>query len=375
MKLKKVAKYVTEKISSEAIDLEHYVTTDSLLQNKAGREMASNLPPRRCQLTSFRKGDILVSNIRPYLKKIWMADVDGGCNADVLVFRARKNHSPDFVYAILLQDAFYDYVMKGAKGSKMPRGDKEQIMRYEIPVRNPAEESIGKFVVDIMDKISVLGRINSNLEAMARRLYDYWFLQCDFPDKDGKPYRSSGGRMVWNEKLKRDIPEGWSVLPVASSIKTGNEDANFATPDGAYHFFTCAQQTLRCDTEAFRGSAILIAGNGDFNVKHYTGAFNAYQRTYVLIPETEYYGLSYFASMDKISSFKSGSSGSIIKYITKKDIESILIAVPPSSDTFSYGIINECIFECEKNSIQIEALQRLRDNLLPLLMNGQITIC
>ncbi|MDE6136104.1 MAG: restriction endonuclease subunit S [Muribaculaceae bacterium] len=165
------------------------------------------------------------------------------------------------------------------------------------------------------------------------------------------------------------------MLPVASSIKTGNEDANFATPDGAYHFFTCAQQTLRCDAEAFRGSAILIAGNGDFNVKHYTGAFNAYQRTYVLIPETEYYGLSYFASMDKINSFKSGSSGSIIKYITKKDIESILIAVPPSSDTFSYGIINECIFECEKNSIQIEALQRLRDKLLPLLMNGQITIC
>lgn len=337
--------------------------------------MATNLPPKRCQLTSFRKGDILVSNIRPYLKKIWMADVDGGCNADVLVFRARKNHSSKFLYAILLQDAFYDYVMKGAKGSKMPRGDKEQIMRYEIAVRNPAEYSIGKFIVDIMDKIAVLDRINFELEAMARQLYNYWFLQYDFPDKNGRPYRSSGCRMVWDETLKREIPEGWSVLPISSDIKTGREDANFATPEGDYPFFTCARQTLRCDTEAFCGGAILIAGNGDFNVKHYTGAFNAYQRTYVIIPEGEYYGLSYFASMDKINSFKSGSSGSIIKYITKQDIENILITVPPASNVFSYGIINDCITECEKNSIQIEALQRLRDYILPLLMNGQVTIC
>lgn len=375
MKLKKVAKYVTEKISSEAIGLDCYVTTDSLLQNKAGRVMAANLPPKRCQLTRFRKGDVLISNIRPYLKKIWMADVDGGCNADVLVLRAQKSHSPEFVYAVLLQDAFYEYVMKGAKGSKMPRGDKEQIMRYEIPVRNPAEVSVGKFIAGIMDKIALLTRINFKLEAMARQLYDYWFLQCDFPDKNGRPYKSCGGSMVWNEMLKRDIPEGWSVIPIASNIKTGKEDANFASPDGVYPFFTCAQQTLRCDKNAFCGSAILIAGNGDFNVKHYTGAFNAYQRTYVLIPEIEYYGLSYFASLDRINSFKSESSGSIIKYITKKDIENIVIAVPPASDAFSYGIINECIFECEKNLIQIEALQRLRDDLLPLLMNGQISIC
>ncbi|WP_304522695.1 hypothetical protein [Bacteroides acidifaciens] len=167
MKLKDIAEYVSEKISSDSIDLDCYVTTDSLLQNKAGRELATNLPPQVCTLTRFHKGDILIGNIRPYLKKIWMADIDGGCNADVLVIRAKNGHSPNFLYALLLQDTFYQYAMKGAKGSKMPRGDKDQIMRYEVPTLSSTEESIGKFIVDIRDKIALNREINRNLPLSA----------------------------------------------------------------------------------------------------------------------------------------------------------------------------------------------------------------
>ena len=167
MKLRDIADYVTDKISSDAIDLECYVTTDSLLQNKVGRETASNLPPQTCTLTFFRKGDVLISNIRPYLKKVWMADVEGGCNADVLVLRAKDGHTPEFLYALLLQDAFYEYAMKGAKGSKMPRGDKAQIMRYEIPTLSSSEDSIGKFIVSINDKIATNRKINRNLPLSA----------------------------------------------------------------------------------------------------------------------------------------------------------------------------------------------------------------
>ena len=167
MKLGDIADYVTDKISSDAIDLECYVTTDSLLQNKVGRETASNMPPQTCTLTFFRKGDVLISNIRPYLKKIWMADVEGGCNADVLVLRAKEGHTPEFLYALLLQDAFYEYAMKGAKGSKMPRGDKDQIMRYEIPTLSSSEESIGKFIVSINDKIATNRELNRNLSLSA----------------------------------------------------------------------------------------------------------------------------------------------------------------------------------------------------------------
>ena len=184
MKLSEIAFYVEERVNSDTISLEEYVTTDCILQNKRGRECATNLPPQSCSLVCYKKGDVLVANIRPYLKKIWYADIDGAASSDVLVFRAKDGHSSEFLFATLLQDSFYDYVMQGAKGSKMPRGDKEQIMRYEMPTLSIAEESIGKFIMDINRKIRLNEQINQNLEAMAKQLYDYWFVQFDFPDEE-----------------------------------------------------------------------------------------------------------------------------------------------------------------------------------------------
>jgi type I restriction enzyme S subunit len=127
---------------------------------------ATNLPPQECNLTHFQEGDVLVANIRPYLKKVWLADGDGGCSNDVLVFRAVDGHKSAFLYAVLLQDSFFDYTMQGAKGSKMPRGDKEQIMRYEIPMQSH-EDYIGSFIVNIKDKIEILNSINRNLTLAA----------------------------------------------------------------------------------------------------------------------------------------------------------------------------------------------------------------
>ena len=226
MKLSEIAFYVEERVNSDTISLEEYVTTDCILQNKRGRECATNLPPQSCSLVCYKKGDVLVANIRPYLKKIWYADIDGAASSDVLVFRAKDGHSSEFLFATLLQDSFYDYVMQGAKGSKMPRGDKEQIMRYEMPTLSIAEESIGKFIMDINRKIRLNEQINQNLEAMAKQLYDYWFVQFDFPNEDGKPYKSSGGEMVWNEKLKREIPKGWNVLKLGEHCSFNKRTSN-----------------------------------------------------------------------------------------------------------------------------------------------------
>ncbi len=105
----------------------------------------------------------------------------------------------------------------------MPRGDKEQILRYEMPTFSCSEESIGTFFLNLDRKIHLNERTNQNLEAMAKQLYDYWFVQFDFPNENGKPYKSSGGKMVWNEKLKREIPEGWEVKPINNrlEIKSG----------------------------------------------------------------------------------------------------------------------------------------------------------
>lgn len=169
MKLANIAEYVTDKISSSNISLEEYVTTDSLLFNKGGRGCAVNLPPAPCNLVHFQKGDILVANIRLYLKKVWFADSSGGCSTDVLVFRAKEGHSPNFLFAVLMQDSFYDYVMRGGKGSKMPRGDKEQIVRYEMPTFSSDEEkNIGRIIVNIERKIALNRALNDNLLILGR---------------------------------------------------------------------------------------------------------------------------------------------------------------------------------------------------------------
>ena len=179
--------------------------------------------------------------------------------------------------------------------------------------------------------------------------------------------------MVYNEQLKREIPTGWDYITTdkIANVITGKEDANISVPNGSYPFFTCSRENLRCATPAFSGKAVLIAGNGEFNVKHYTGEFNAYQRTYVLIPDDEkYYGVLYFAALGKIDLFKAKSNGSIIKFITKSDVESI--GVFDCHKTEVYQQINTLIETIENNEFEIASLIKQRNELLPLLMNGQV---
>lgn len=110
--------------------------------------------------------NVLVANIRPYLRKIWQADCSGGCSADVLAFRAPPPHSPDFLYAVLMQDAFFDHMMAGKKSAKMPRGNKKQIMRYLVPdISEGKELQIGALMTSISHKIALNQRLNDNLAA------------------------------------------------------------------------------------------------------------------------------------------------------------------------------------------------------------------
>ena len=225
------------------------------------------------------------------------------------------------------------------------------------------------------EMIDLNKRLCTELEAMAKTLYDYWFVQFDFPDENGKPYRTSGGTMEWCQELGRAAPKGWKAKRVSELTKviTGKEDANFSTADGEYKFFTCGQETLRCDTPAFEGKAVLIAGNGDFNVKHYTGSFNAYQRTYVLSPnEEKYYAAMFIAAKDTIQSFRQGSNGSIVKFITKGDVENITLLAPTNDDLLLR--LNKIIEQIELFEKENDELIKLRDWLLPMLMNGQAKI-
>ena len=130
--LSEICSYVTDKMPFSDIGSSIYLSTENILPNKQGVSSfgTTKLSDR---LTHFQAEDVLVSNIRPYFKKMWFATSEGGCNADVLCFRASDKRYTYILKSIMYQDGFFDYIMSGAKGTKMPRGDKKHIMQYQIP--------------------------------------------------------------------------------------------------------------------------------------------------------------------------------------------------------------------------------------------------
>lgn len=121
--LNEVSYYVNEKIKITDFDSSLYISTDSMLKDKAGICLPQSIPVEG-NVTKYQADDVLVSNIRPYFKKIWISDRCGGCSNDVLVFRAKDSIVPQFLYYVLSDDRFFDHMMAGANGTKMPRGNK-----------------------------------------------------------------------------------------------------------------------------------------------------------------------------------------------------------------------------------------------------------
>lgn len=127
-----VCGFVGNKRNIDSIQIDEYVSTESLLQNRRGRQRASSIPESG-KVTSFEIGDVLISNIRPYFQKIWRASFHGGCSNDVLVFRSNDTSYASCLYFVLRRSEFFDFVMRGAKGTKMPRGDKKRMLGYLVP--------------------------------------------------------------------------------------------------------------------------------------------------------------------------------------------------------------------------------------------------
>ena len=395
-KLSSIAYYVTDKISSNDISLSEYVTTDCILQNKKGREVASNLPPQPCCLTRYQRGDILIANIRPYLKKVWFADIDGGASSDVLVFRVKEGHSPSFLYAVLLQDSFFDYVMQGAKGSKMPRGDKEQILRYEMPTLSCSEESIGTFFLNLDKKIRLNEQINQNLEAMAKQLYDYWFVQFDFPNEEGKPYKSSGGEMLWNDKLKRNIPVGWhcgNLFEIAvftnglACQKFRPKDDEMPLPvikiremhDGISVDTEEVTSNIPESVKVYNGD-VLFSWSASLEVMLWAYGLGGLNQHIFKVTSANDFPKSfyYFQLLDYVNVFKKMAEArkTTMGHITQDHLQQSTIAIPDNKDIADKfeELISPIFKQIVKLQEEISNLIKQRDELLPLLMNGQITI-
>ena len=255
------------------------------------------------------------------------------------------------------------------------------------------QKRIGEIFSAIDKKISINHAINQNLEALAKQLYDYWFVQFDFPDENGKPYKSSGGLMVWNEKLQREIPEEWKVLPLfdAVSVQYGFPFATEQfTEEETSVPVVRIRDILEGTTSAFslektdekyhlNEGDVLVGMDGNFHMNFWHDNI-AYlnQRCVRLRPHSD----STISSIQILHSIKpyikakeQNAKGSTVGHLSDKDLKGLFLVKPLNSATFNSRKILDGLLELViKNKRQILSLTKQRNELLPLLMNGQITI-
>ena len=164
-----VTDFVKERISTDKLTLANYVSTENMKSDFGGINPAISIP-NNTNVIHYKKGDVLLSNIRPYLRKVWAANSDGGCSTDVFVFRA-KSISPSFLHYIMANDTFINYVMSGAKGVKMPRGDKEQMLKYVFSIPRIEEQyKISRLLHLLDDRIATQNKIIEKYESLIQAI-------------------------------------------------------------------------------------------------------------------------------------------------------------------------------------------------------------
>lgn len=285
----------------------------------------------------------------------------------IAILRPDKNKiEPAFLFYTMLNPLFYAKADAVAIGSAQRTISLGALRNLKIDLPNL---SLQQRIVQILSAYDDLIEVNQKqirlLEEAARRLYKEWFIDLRFPGHE-------------NTAITNGIPEGWKQEMVSSiaPILTGKKDANYGTPSGKYPFFTCAQEPLHAENFSFDNNAIILAGNGDFNVKLYRGKFEAYQRTYVLIPykQCNLFNL-FFTIQENMRLLTQGANGSTIKFLTKGMIEKIKILIPDLKTLTTFNSFMDSI------QSDIEHLQRLnvlsieaRNRLLPKLMSGEIEV-
>ena len=349
-----------------------------------------------------KAGDILYSRRGDVTQKALIREAEAGyfCGTGCLLVRPGDAIDPEFLTYHLSTPTNQDWIVKQAVGATMP--NLNTAILSAVPLNLPPNKDIQRRTAAILSaldaKIDCNNRINAELEAMAKTLYDYWFVQFDFPDANGKPYKSSGGKMAYNATLKREIPSGWhdsNVLAVADLLGGGTPtkkkphywggDIPFFTPtdaDGSIFKFSTTDYITSeglkgSSTKLFSKHTVFITARGSVGRLVLAGVDMAMnQSCYALRAKT---GVShvflFFLAKELIHHLHVKSSGSVFDSIVSNDIELTKLAIPKGEVIEMFAAVVEPAFEkIANNTRENQQLAQLRDWLLPLLMNGQVTV-
>ena len=326
----------------------NYLDTSNLIKNTIISieqiESEDKLPSRAKQKVSIN--DILYSSVRPNQEHYGFIDkkydnllVSTGF---IILKPIVDKVVPKFLYYYLTQEQIVNRLQNIAQNntSSYPSITKEDILNLKIHLPSLKKQ---KEIVIILNKIDDQIALNNY---MVKRLQVL-------------------GKVIYCKNLDFSNKE---KLASKAIITTGKEDANHASMNGKYKFFTCSDDVLSCDDFKFEGKSVLVAGNGNFNVKYYEGKFNAYQRTYV-IKNDSIIGNLYYTLIFNTEVFRKKSNGSIIKFITIEMLNNIDI---PQFSKETNHLLNKILFKINIVDADTYRLKQLKNKLLPLLINGQL---
>lgn len=296
------------------------------------------------------------------------------------IIEGNDETNTDFLYYKLNSISFAPYIT----GSAQPKLNKENLLNIElyIPSREH-QDKIAKVLTLLDQKIQTNNQINQELEAMAKTLYDYWFVQFDFPDQNGNPYKSSGGKMVYSPELKREIPEGWGVekLGDVAYLKAGGDKpSNISEIQSKETPFPIYSNGL--DNKGLYGytnkatihkKSLTVSARGTIGyIQRRFSSFFPIIRLISVTPKEEKM-IGYIENFLKSIQFE--NSGSVQRQLTVPQIDKLYILVPKNEVLKKYHSMTiNYYFEVENNEQQNQELIQLRDWLVPMLMNGQVKV-
>lgn len=371
VKLGDVASYRTEKIDSSFLNSSNYVSTDNMLTDRGGLTQSEYVPTEG-KASKYNNSDILVSNIRPYFKKIWLADKDGGCSNDVIVFKPNnKLITYKYLYYRLSNQDFFDFMMAGSNGTKMPRGNKNSIPSFLIKLPPlPTQKKIAKILSNYDALIENNLKQIKLLEEKARLTYEEWFLR----------FRIDGKKLEIDEET--GLPFGWERVNVNSlySIKYGkNLPQEKIKEQAKYPVYGASGQMGFYEKSNVNYSVILVTsrGNGSGDIHRTFGAGFVTNNSFIILPKDDYSYLSFEFTIYHLETIglKNYCSGSAQPQLTNDAMKSIKIILPTQEHIKSYlNIVRPLIAVADNLRNQNQLLKESRDILLPRLMTGMIDV-
>ena len=373
-----LCEYRKGKVSVDGLNKDTYISTENMLPNKGGVVQATSLP-KTPQTQEYKKGDVLVSNIRPYFKKIWQAKYDGGCSNDVLVFKASTNTDKDFLYYVLADDAFFNYSMATSKGTKMPRGDKTSIMQYEVPnYKISTQTKIASILRSLDEKIELNNKINNNLFDQAVTLFSNKLETAEEISSTllGNIADVKGGKRLPKGKNLTTEPTSHPYIRVRDL-----NNAIFASLDSNYEYVD--EETQKTISRYIVSSSdVLISIVGtigltaivDDTLDSANLTENCVKLTNLKHVTPEYL-LLYLRSNAGQEAIAKSTVGAVQLKLPLKNIQALPVPLLNSKELTSLNEILAPIFaKISNNVIENRKLIDLRETILPKLLSGEIDV-